>query len=237
MGLCDWTPAVIVELVKAVAWPLVILLIGMRFKGDIKSVFKGLFKGSTVTELSASASGITAKFEALKQASEASDSRAPNVSALPESMSLEAIKARQATQETEFSRELETALRRHLSALQIGDDEKLDLLYKELAQFQSITRYLFISRVMFRSQYELFRHLRQRNDGMSERELQEYFESINLKSGGGLAGWDHVKYLAYPASNGVIEVKEGRYHLSAVGRSYVQFMEASPQLVNELSAL
>jgi hypothetical protein len=154
--ICSWPPELVVELIKIVVWPIVVLLIGFRFRSGISESLRTFLNRNTVSEVSATASGVSAKFVAAKQSTEALESGGSKVVNLPETMSVEAISERHEFQKTEFSEELFRAIKTHLSALDITIEEKLDIVARETSLLQSATRYFDINRVLFRSQFNMF---------------------------------------------------------------------------------
>lgn len=62
--ICTWTPTLIVELIKNLVWPIVVLLIGIGFHNKISAAIRFFFSKNTVSELSASTTGLSAKFVA-----------------------------------------------------------------------------------------------------------------------------------------------------------------------------
>ena len=53
----DWSPEVIVELVSEIAWPLVVLILGWKFRSSISNAVTNFFARNEVTEVSAGATG------------------------------------------------------------------------------------------------------------------------------------------------------------------------------------
>ncbi|WP_421294580.1 hypothetical protein [Aeromonas veronii] len=103
--ICYWTPQTLVELVRAVIWPLTIIIFGLKFKTGISEALKYFFTKNSVSEFSASATGISAKFVAEKQALELKESTGASMK-LPENMALEAVKERHKKEHSEFSETL-----------------------------------------------------------------------------------------------------------------------------------
>ncbi|MDH1868938.1 hypothetical protein N5D83_19330 [Pseudomonas chengduensis] len=93
--LCNWTPTLIVDLVKNVAWPLVVLILGIGLRNRIFEIFRSFFTRNTVSEVIASTSGFSAKFVAAeKQTSEVFESGGSSAMSLPRNMSAAAIRER-----------------------------------------------------------------------------------------------------------------------------------------------
>ena len=234
---CSWTPQLIVELIKAIVWPLTVLIIGIKFRSDIFNSFRNFFLRNRVTEVSASTSGVSAKFAAEKQSSEAKEYAGTNSVNLPKDMSLDAIKNRHEKSSTEFSKELYKAIKTHLVALNVSKEEEIEILAKETSILQSAVRYFDINKVIFRSQYNLF-SIMSSNDGFTSKvDVQNHFTYIKGLLGDVFSEWDWIKYISYPVSNGLISDEGESYKLTTLGRSYVSFMSRNPQLIDELSKL
>lgn len=234
---CTWTPQLIVEILKVAVWPLTLLILGFGIRVKFSDSIRSFFTKNTVSEVSASTTGISARFVAARQSSESKELSGSNSVPLPESMSLEALNARYEQNKTEFSEEQYGAIRTHLNALNLSPEEETELLIKELSISQCAVRYFDINKILFRSQFNLFSIMTENNNYISRDDVKQHFSYIQNNVGYALTDWDWVKYVAYPVSNGLM-VNEGfGYKLSKFGKSYVEFMSRNPQLIDELSKL
>lgn len=234
---CTWTPEVIVEITKALAWPLVVLAIGFRFRSGFLESVRGFFARNAVSEVSATTTGISAKFVAAKQTTETRESIGSNSVSLPENMTVEAIKEKHSSAATEFSEEIYEGISTHLRALELPREEEREILAREISLLQSAINFFDINKVIFRSQFNLFAIMAENNNFISKEGLQNHFIEIKNFVGEGLEGWDWVKYVAYPVSSGLLVDENGGYTLSKRGRSYVTFMHRNPQLIDDLAKL
>jgi hypothetical protein len=234
---CTWSPENIVELVKALAWPVVILLASLRFESGVAESVRGFFSRNAVKEISAGSSGVKAIFEARRQIEETTESGASKVGSLPEGLSVEAIRAKHAELQTELTEEFYAVVKRHSDMLEIPDQEKIELLLQEISHLQTAIRIFELNKVLFRSQYDLLRKIGKSQDGLAEGDLDGHFAIAQANSNGGLVNWDRVKYLAYPVSVGLIKIDRGVSKLTPLARSYLSIMDRNPQLVVELSKL
>ncbi|OYD24986.1 hypothetical protein [Oceanimonas baumannii] len=235
--ICNWTPQLIVELIKNVAWPIVVLVIGVRFRGDVSAAIRKFFTRNTVSEVSATTSGVSAKFVAAKQSSETLETAGSNSVSLPKNMGIEAIRERHLQQKTEFSEDVYSAINTHLSALNISDPEKTELLMRELSLLQCAIRYFDINKVLFRSQFNLFSIMANNAGYIAKEDAHRIFISAKEAVRDGLLEWDWIKYIAYPVSNGLMSEDGDGYKLTPLGKSYVAFMSKNPQLVDDLAKL
>lgn len=235
--ICNWTPQLIVELVKALVWPLTLLLFGLKFRSGIYESIRNFFSKNTVSEVSATTSGLSAKFVAAKQSSEAKESAGTSAVSLPENMSAEAIKKRHEQNRTDFSEVLYKAIKTHLSAINLSPDEEVEILAREASLLQSAIRYFDINKVLFRSQFNLFSTMSNNSDYVSKDDIQHHFLTIKNLAGEAFLDWDWIKYVSYPVSNGLLSDEDDGYKLTTLGRSYVSFMSRNPQLVDELAKL
>jgi len=234
---CNWTPQLIVEVIKSVVWPITILLIGLKFRSGLFESIRNFFSKNTVSEVSASASGVSAKFVAAKQSNESKESSGTSSVSLPENMSVETIRKRHEQNKTEFSEELYKAIKTHLSALDLSPEEEVEILAKEASQLQSAVRYFDINKVLFRSQFNLFSIMRDNSDFVSKEDIQVHFLEIKKLVGEAFIDWDWIKYISYPVSNGLVSDEGDGYKLTKLGSSYVSFMSRNPQLIDELAKL
>jgi hypothetical protein len=233
----NWTPQLIVEVIKAVAWPLTLLLIGLRFRSGIYDSIRSFFSKNTVTEVSATASGVSAKFVAAKQSTETKESAGSSAVSLPKNISAESIRQRHEQNKTDLSEEFYRSIKNHLLALTLSPDEEIEILAKEVSQLQSAVRYFDINKVLFRSQFNLFSLMRNNDGYISKEDINRYFLANKNEFVEAFLDWDLVKYISFPVSNGFISDDGNGYQLTTLGNSYVAFMSRNPQLVNELAKL
>ncbi len=153
---CSRSPKLIADLIKSIAWPVVVLLIGFSFRTQIFEVVSSFFSKNMVSEISATVSGVSVKFVAAKQSIEVLETASSNAANLPNNMSVETIREKHERRKTEFSEELYQALIKHVSSLDIDNEVKVELLSREILIFQSAIRYFDINKVLFRSQYNFF---------------------------------------------------------------------------------
>ncbi|MEL5373831.1 hypothetical protein ABK864_03555 [Serratia marcescens] len=234
---CSWSPKLIVDLIKSIAWPVVVLLIGLSFRIRIFELARSFFSKNTVSEISASASGFSAKFITEKQSIEVLETSNSNVVNLPKHMSIEAIRETHEQQKTEFSEEVFQVIIKHASSLDIDNEEKIELLAREVSISQSTVRYFEINKVLFRSQYNLFCKIASNNGYIRAEDALNYFHGVKSNNKEALAGWDWIKYVSYPVSNGLICENDNGFKLTPLGRSHVAFMSNRPQLIDELAKL
>jgi hypothetical protein len=236
-NLCSWTPELVVELIKVLAWPVTIIIIGIRFRMAISDSLQKFSSKNRVSEVSASSSGVTAKFVAAQQSSEALIGASTNAVNLPETMSLEGIRQRLIEYKTEFSEELLVGVEAHVAALGVGPEETIDLLAQEVSLLQSAIRYFDINDVLFRSQFDLLLEMSNNGGRIGKSDLEHYLLSAKKRTDGQLLEWDQIKYVAYPVSNKLMRESDTVYSLTSLGRSYLKFMSKNPQLVDKLTKL
>lgn len=234
---CNWNPQLIVELIKAIAWPLTVLIVGIKFRSGIFESVRNFFSKNRVTELSATTSSVSAKFTAEKQSSEVRESAGTSAVSLPDNMSLDAIRKRHEQSSTEFSEEIYKAIKTHLTALKLPQAEEIEILTKETSLLQSAIRYFDINKVIFRSQFNLFSIMFSNGGYISKADVQNHFANIKKLVGNVFSEWDWIKYISYPVSSGLIGDEGEGYKLTTLGGSYVSFMSRNPQLIDELAKL
>lgn len=234
---CTWTPQLIVELIKSVVWPLTLLLIGLKFRSGLFESVRNFFSKNSVSEVSASASGVSAKFVAAKQSTESKESSGTSSVSLPENMSAESIRKRHEQNKTDFSEELYKAIKTHLLALELSPEEEIEILAEEASQLQSAVRYFDINKILFRSQFDLFSIMSNNSDYASKEDIQSHFLEVKKFVGEEFIDWDWIKYISYPVSSGLLCDEGDGYRLTTLASSYVSFMSRNPQLVDELAKL
>lgn len=101
---------------------------------------------------------------------------------LTEGNDFDSLKALQNEHETELSCALHEQINKHIEALGVNEEEKIELLSKELSLLQATLRFVEINKVLFRSQFELFNV--QLNDGntISENDINQYFYKLTLNN-------------------------------------------------------
>lgn len=236
-SICTWTPKVIVELINNLAWPIVALLIGIGFHNKISGAIRFFFSKNTVSELSASTTGVSAKFVASQRTVDPVLSVSAHATGLPEEMSVEAIKARHQFYKTEFSEEIYQRVMRHLLALNIDTEEKIELLARDISIIQSGVRYIEINKLLFRSQYNMFCTMANNAGFIRKEEAIREFESTKAAYKDAFSDWDWIKYIAYPVSNELMVEEDTGYKLTAIGRSYLSFMSKNPQMIDALAKI
>lgn len=234
---CSWSPKLIVDLIKSIAWPVVVLLIGFSFRTRIFGIVSSFFSKNLVSEISATVSGVSAKFVAAKQSTEALETAGSNAANLPKNMGVEAIKERHEQHKTEYSEGIYQSIIEHTSNLDITNEEKIELLAREISVFQSAIRYFDINKVLFRSQYELFNNIDENGNLIGKDDARKHFDTTRKANKEALEDWDWIKYIAYPVSNFLLYEDDNGYRLTPLGRSYVAFMSKNPQLIDELAKL
>ena len=190
---CNWTPQLIVELIKSVVWPLTLLLIGLKFRSCLIESIRNFFSKNTVAEVSATASGVSAKFVAAKQSTEPKESGGRSAISLPQNMSVEAIREVHEQNKTDFSEELYRAIKTHLSFLELNTNEQVEMLAKEASLLQSTIRYFDINKALFRSQFNLFSIMKNHSGYVSKNDLQHHFLEIKNLVGEAYIDWDWIK--------------------------------------------
>nr|WP_315289732.1 hypothetical protein [Serratia proteamaculans] len=234
---CSWSPKLIVELIKSIAWPVVVLLIGFSFRIRIFDAVRSFFSKNTVSEISATVSGLSAKFMAAKQSIEVLETASTNAANLPKNMSIGAVRERHEQHKTEFSEEIFQSIIEHVSSLDVDSEEKIVLLSREVSIFQSAVRYFEINKVLFRSQYNLSYKIASNDGYIRTEDALNYFDNVKSNNKEAFADWDWIKYISYPVSSGLIYEDENGYKLTPLGRSHVAFMSNKPQLIDELAKL
>jgi len=231
----SWTPEVIVSLIGEVAWPLVLIILGWRFKSGIIDGVGKFFSKNNVTEVSATTTGLTAKFKEAQQSAKSKESVNESV-AIPEGTSYSELIKRQESHSSEHSLQLYEHIKNHVGSLKLDSDSAIELLSKELSLLQAGLAYFDINKTLFRSQFDLLNGWLI-EDNISEENLKAYFDNLLKKNTDNLNGWDYIKYMAYPVSRGLIEYKEDNYTITVLGKSYIQFMKKNIQFIDELSNL
>lgn len=235
--ISNWTPELIVSLVKELAWPIVVLILGFRFRASLSQAISNFFKKNQVSELTASTGGVTAKFREAQQNAEIKDKSASKSTELPEGADYQALIEKHKTSATLLSDQLYEAVQHHLKALNISDEEKIVLLSKEAAILQAAIRFIAVSKVLFRSQFDLFNYRMSDGAIISQEDVRDYFEKLVNSLPEGYEGWDVYKYMAYPVDSGLVQVVDGGYELTILGKSLVQFMRKNPSAIDELAKL
>ncbi|MBU2919145.1 hypothetical protein KO505_14455 [Psychrosphaera sp. F3M07] len=231
----SWTPEVIVSLVGEIAWPLVLIILGWRFKSGIVDGVGKFFSKNNVTEVSATTTGLTAKFKEAQQTAKSKEN-ASEPAAIPEGVSYAELIKRQESHSSEHSLQLYEHIKSHVDSLKLEGNSAIELLSKELSLLQAGLAYFDINKTLFRSQFDLLNSWLIEGE-ISEDNLKAYFDNLLKNNPGILDGWDYIKYITYPVSRGLIEYKEGNYTITVLGKSYVQFMKQNIQFIDELSNL
>lgn len=235
-GVSGWTPDIFVNLTSELAWPIVVLLLGFKFRGSLSEGIKNFFKKNKVKEVSATTSGITAKFESNQQEQRSSALNADKPD-LPELMSKESLQAAQEERSTQYSLDLLEKIKEHVIAIDATPEEKIEILSKEVSINQAAMMFLDVSLTLFLSQYTLFNEYLYPTKEITISESEDYFIGIVPSEPSQLEDWSAEKYYAFPLSIGLIEEVEDRYRLTKFGASYVRFIRNNPNVGKYLANL
>jgi hypothetical protein len=232
--ICSWTPEVLVNLIGELAWPLIVLVLGWRFKASIGEVISNFLNKNNVTEVSAGATGVSAKFSPVEQKNEMPNIPLNEASSQPGGVDLLSVRKRHSESKSDYTRELEVFARQHLNSFSISDSEKVELLLDEVSITQASFGYLATNKVLFRSQFDLFNAKMFPSKVISVSEIEEHFQLASEKNPNNYEGWDANKYIEFPVESKLIEYKEGGYVLTKFGSSYIEYMRKNINLVESL---
>jgi len=234
---CTWTPKLFVGLMGEIAWPVIVLVLGWRLRGDIGAALSAFFSRHDVEEVTAGVTGIRTKFVATQQDPTHAETGISSPDLLPKGGDYEAIKAKQGEISTEFSALLYLQITRQTNSLEASDGDKITLLSQELSLYQAATRFEAVRKVLFRSQFDLFSEQLFENKAISNIELNTFFEALPAKFPGAYTEWDSIKYMAFPVTSQLIENDDSGYKLTLFGRSFVAFMRRNPHFIDEMAKI
>jgi len=233
---CNWEPEQIVDLIGELAWPIVVLIIAWRFRESIKSSITNFFNRNDVKEVSVGPSGITAKMETAKQDVSPDKINKPS-QLLPEGMDAQSIKQAHTENSTKYSLSLLTKIQEHVVALDLTDEEKIELLSTEISIQQATLHFIDITILIFASQYNLLNKNFYPNSIVTHETIKTYFIEIKNVFPENYEEWDTNKYIAWPLSIGIIEKCEGGYRLCELGRAYVMHIRNNPNFLDYMALL
>ncbi len=229
----NWTPEVIVNLASELAWPIVLLILGLRFKNSFGEGFKNFFNKNNVTELSAGTSGFSAKFETSQQDSGLKSPQSDK-SDITENLNKEDLIAAQEERSTQYSLELLKTIKAHVESLDAPESEKINILSKEVSIYQASMVFLEVTYTLYSSQYKLFNEYLYPNNEITDVEAEKYFYETVKPEPGKLEGWDSEKYFAYPLAAGFLSKSETGIRLTKFGASYVRYIRNNPGVAKYL---
>ena len=122
--ICVWEPEIIVSRVSELAWPIVVLVLGYRYRNSLRGAVKDFLRTNRVKGLSVSASGAVAEFERIEQEAHESKDLKPSDFSIPEGGDAQGLKKGQAGRATQYSHMLLENINQHIAALSVSDDEK-----------------------------------------------------------------------------------------------------------------
>lgn len=214
-------------------WPITILLSFYLVRNQISAPFSQFFSKNTVSEISASATGVTAKF-VNKQLSTESNALAENPLNLPQELSADSIKERHRLNQSEFSEKLYNAIQIHLSALNLPEKEQIDILMHEASLLQAAVHYFDLNKMIFRSQFDLLYKVFNSSGLHGEQQIIDHFELISSLNEHAYTNWTWVTYIEFLTHQNLLENNNHGYQLTVFGRSYVKFMINNPNYIDEL---
>lgn len=229
-----WTAADIVNLVGVVAWPIASVLLAFLLRTKLSSFLNRFFNRNNVTELSAGS--FTAKFTQSKQgASNPEEKQESIVPMHQEGEGATQFLTRLSQNETTLSKNLLKGIRTHIKSIELSDKQTIEALEKELSITQSRIYFMDLNRVIYRSQYNLFKLLKDNSGTLTELEISAFYDSVKKQFPGVFGVTELINYLAYPMRVGLLEKHDGNYHLTDYGNSYVSFMDKNSNLIMELT--
>lgn len=231
---CAWSPKYIVELFKYISWPIVSVILAILFKTFFHKIGHNLFRGTRISELTLGTSGATAKFEKGQDVSGKNISTV-SLASLPDGMSADAIRARQLEYQTEYSELMFDSVNKHVSMMNVSDNEKIELLARDVSLLQCAMKYIEVNRVIFRSQYNLLGVMVHSSGVLSSSDVDNYFSLIKAGKPEDFSTWDSIKYISYLVGVGLIVSEGEQYKITVFGRSYLVFMSKNPQMVDGLN--
>ena len=243
-SLCEWSPEIYVDIASELAWPVVVLLLGYRFRNALLCGIKDFFTKNSIKEFSASATGLSAKFQSTNQEKRSAAINADKLEPVSfankidsgEVLSKERLQVIQEENATLYSQQLLKSINSHLTSLKVTTEEKVELLAKEVSINQAAMIFLDISLTLFQSQYKLFNEHLYRNVEINISNSEEYFKT-QVQKNGLLQDWSAEKYYAFPLEIGLLEKVKDHYRLTDFGKSYVRFMRNNPKVEKYLAAI
>ncbi|WP_039045941.1 hypothetical protein [Plesiomonas shigelloides] len=250
VNACSWEPKYIVELIKSVAWPLLLLVLIFPFKGQLNKLLLNFLGRLKISEFSLGPTGATIKLEQQAVSNRTlsamienyvpdtvSTEKVSNSSSLPDDMSAAAIKNKQRDSQTQYSNVIFEAVKDHVSLMDITSDEKIDLLSREVSLLQSAVRYIEVNKVIFRSQFNLLYKINHNGGCISNDTLIEHFNEIKNRNKEVFDTWDYIKYISYLVTVNLISSNNDNYTITVFGSSYLTFMSKNPQMIEGLNKL
>lgn len=233
----DWTPELIVELVKVLSWPFSLLLLLVVIRVFWGSTFRRFFRNNTVTEVSASTKGLTAKFRESNQDLDLGSSASQYTAGLTDRTDINKIKETQNKNSTEYSDELYNGIVLHMEVLGQDKDAQIELLAKDCSLYRSALLYYEINHVIYRSQYNLLQCIYSHNGPLPLGEAKKHFDTVVELNPESYTDWDFEKYTSFLVTYQMVVVENDGLALTKLGRSYLVFMSRNPGVVSELHSI
>lgn len=235
----SWTPELIVELVRVVIWPVSLILLFIAVRFVFRFPLSNFFSKNTLAELAATTTGVVLKFnQAPVQQLDIKDSALSDK--FTEGADIDLIKKVLDQNSTEYSKENYKILKKHFETSGITEEDKVDLLAKDLSITRSINLYLTINNLIFRSQFDLLSKIFDYGPApLPDARVYAHFLEIKELHQSTYKDWGFEKYISFLVASGIIEkTKEdyliSGYFLTQFGSSYIVYMRKNWQLVDRL---
>ena len=229
-----WTAGDIVNLAGVISWPIASVVLVFLLRSRLSGFFNGFFNRNNVTELSAGS--FTAKFTQSKHnAVNPEDTQETIVAMSQAGEGVNNFIERLSRNETKSSKYLLKGIRDHMSSLGLSKEKTIEVLEKELSLTQARIYFLDLNRVLYRSQYNLFKLMKDNSGKLTESDVSIFYEKVKSNFPTVFGFTELINYLAYPMRVNLIEKNGGNYYLTDYGDSYVSFMDINSNLIMELN--
>jgi len=225
-----WTASNIVDFAGVIAWPVASIILVLILRSKVSGYIGSFLNRNNVTELSAA--GFTAKFSQLSQASINPEDKQESITSSPKVVEGSAeFLERLSQDETKTSKRILENIKNHIRSLDLTGDQAIEALEKDLSLNIAKLYFVDINRILYRSQYDLLKWLKESSGKLPESQISDYYENIRSKFPMFYGHVDLISYLAYPMQVGLIEKRDGSYRLTEYGDSYVTFMDRNSNLI------
>ncbi|ACA87363.1 hypothetical protein [Shewanella woodyi] len=227
-AVCSWKPEHYVEIIKEIAWPVVVLVISLRYKALIVTRVKALFENLQLGKLTLGTSGLSTEWQS-------NDKQKPpltNNKIEGDLKSLSQIKLYQEQNDSEYIQDAILFVEKQLDYLNVPLEEQIKLLSAEYSILAATNRYVMINNAIYKSQYNLLVNLSLSTEAVTYQNLEIFFNALKADNPEHYEKTDTQLYLRFLIDWNLIKVENSLYSLTLFGFSYIKYMKKNENITH-----
>ena len=229
---CYWKPEHFVGMLKEIAWPLVVLLIGLRYRAAASERFRGVFEKLKLGKLTLGTNGVTTEWQSSNEQTSPISNGKPEV--YGEYKSFAQVTSYHELNDSEYIQTSVAHINKQLDSFELPLEERLDTLVKAFATSNAMQSYAWVSNSIFKSQLDLLTKLADTPPPhlFAYQHLESYFYALKAIHAEQYEKWDTQSYLKFLIDSGLLQVKGESYTLTTFGKSYLEYIQRNENITH-----